>query len=320
MAPTAKPRGELSIISWAIQTDPSDFPPDLLQPRRVYDDCMATWEDGPEYAPIERPSDFQNPDAPPLDVASPYAQVAAWAPKSRPVFDSPGGPVAPLSTLTPAREEPRDPQEPFAVVSSTMTSDSAWGAVHWAAPAGQPTAAGWTPPPGAYHLQPEQPLAVRSAASPTPSNFPTPGTPEWFGPGPYGQQPQPTTPVSARAVLDAATPGLCICLIIGGLVSALSPITLCISVGLAGRVKVAKAEVRRTYLFGIGLLAVIGVLGLLVVDTGFAEWWGFLSSWGLLMCWALLISTLAMIYRRLKSDDSMPPTYRSPWGPDGRAE
>jgi hypothetical protein len=109
-------------------------------------------------------------------------------------------------------------------------------------------------------------------------------------------------------------------LIIGGLVSALSPITLCISVGLAGRVKVAKAEVRRTYLFGIGLLAVIGVLGLLVVDTGFAEWWGFLSSWGLLVCWALLISTLAMIYRRLKSDDSIPPTYRSPWGPDGRAE
>jgi hypothetical protein len=110
------------------------------------------------------------------------------------------------------------------------------------------------------------------------------------------------------------------CLIIGGLVSVLSPIILCISVGLAGRVKVAKAEVRRTYLLGISVLAVIGVLGLLVVDTGFGDWWRFLSSWGLLMCWALLISTLAMVYRRLKSDDSTPPKYRSPWGPDGRAE
>ena len=281
---------------------------------------MATWEDGPEYAPIERPSAFQNPDAPPLDVAPPYAQVAAWAPKSRPEFDSPEGPVAPLSTLAPEREEPRDPQEPFAVVSSTMTSDSAWGAVHWAAPTGQPSAAGWTQPPGDYHLQSEQPLPVRAGASPTPGNFPTPGTSEWFGPGPYGQQSQPTTPVSARAVLDAATPGLCMCLIIGGMVSVLSPIILCISVGLAGRVKVAKAEVRRTYLLGIGVLSVIGVLGLLVVDAGFGEWWGFLSSWGLLMCWALLISTLAMVYRRLKSDGSTPPTYRSPWGPDGRAE
>jgi hypothetical protein len=110
------------------------------------------------------------------------------------------------------------------------------------------------------------------------------------------------------------------CLIIGGLVSVLSPIILCISVGLAGRVKVAKPEVRRTYLFGIGVLTIIGVLGLLVVDTGFAEWWRFLSSWGLLMCWALLISTLAMVYHRLKSDNALPRTYRSPWGPDGRAE
>jgi hypothetical protein len=277
---------------------------------------MATWEDGPEYAPIERPSDFHSPDAPPLDVAPPYAQVAAWAPKNRPVFDSPEGSVAPLSTLTPVREEPRDPQEPFAVVSSTMTSDSAWGAVHWAPPTGQPTAlptpAGWTPPPGG-HSQPEQPLAVRTG-SPSPSNFPTPGTPDWFGPGPYGQQPRPTSPVSARAVLDAATPGLCMCLIIGGLVSVLSPIILCISVGLAGRVKVAKVEIRRTFMFGISVLAVIGILGLLVVDTGFAEWWRFLSSWGLLICWALLVSTLVMVYRRLKSNNPTPPTYRSPWG------
>ncbi|HEX3206863.1 MAG TPA: hypothetical protein VHQ68_11555, partial [Propionibacteriaceae bacterium] len=104
---------------------------------------MATWEDGPEYAPIERPSDFRSPDAPPLDTAPPHTQLAAWAPKNRPVFDSPEGAVAPLSTLTPVREEPRDPQEPFAVVASTMTSDSAWGAVHWAAPAGSPNA----PPP-----------------------------------------------------------------------------------------------------------------------------------------------------------------------------
>jgi hypothetical protein len=324
MAPTAKPRSELPILSWAIQTDPLDFRRTCCNPRRVYDDCMATWEDGPEYAPSERPSDFHGPDAPPLDVAPPYAQVAAWAPKNRPVFDSPEGPVAPLTTLTPVREEPRDPQEPFAVVSSTMTSDSAWGAVHWASPTGQPTglptAAAWTPPPGAHHLQPEQPLAIRSGATPTPSNFPTPGTPDWFGPGPYGQQPQPTTPVSARAVLDAATPGLCMCLIIGGLVSVLSPIILCISVGLAGRVKVANAEVRRTFLLGIGVLAVIGVFGLLVVDTGFTEWWRFLSIWGLLICWALLISTLAMVYRRLKSDNPPPPTYRSPWGPGDRAE
>jgi hypothetical protein len=102
-------------------------------------------------------------------------------------------------------------------------------------------------------------------------------------------------------------------LIIGGLVYAVSPIMLCICVGLAGRVKVARAEIRRTYMLGLGLLAVIGVLGMIVVDTDFGEWWRLLGSWGLLICWALLVSTLVMVYRRLKSEVPPPPTYRSPW-------
>jgi hypothetical protein len=284
---------------------------------RVYDDCMATWEDGPEYAPIERPSEFQNPDAPPLETAPPYTQMAAWAPKYRPVFDVPEGSVVPLSTLTPVREEPRDPQKPFAVASSTMTSDSAWGAVHWAPPSGSPTAlattAGWTPPAGAHHPPPDQPLGVRGGVSPTQSNFPTPGTPDWFGPGPYGHQPRQTSPVTAKAVLDAATPGLCICLVIGGLVYVVSPIVLWIALGLAGRVKVAQEEVRRAFRIGIGLLAILGILGTLIVDTGFGDWWGFLGSWGLVLCWGLLISTLVLIYRRLKADSTPPPTYGSPW-------
>ena len=103
------------------------------------------------------------------------------------------------------------------------------------------------------------------------------------------------------------------CLAIGGLVYVLSPIILCISIGLAGRVKVAREEIRRTFMLGLGVLAVIGVLGMLVVDTDFGAWWGFLGSWGLLICWALLASTLVMVYRRLKSDTPAPPTYQSPW-------
>jgi hypothetical protein len=280
--------------------------------------CMATWEDGPEYAPIERPSDFRNPDAAPLKIAAPYAQMAAWAPKNRPVFDSPEKPVAPLSTLLPTREEPRDPQEPFAVVSSAMTSDSAWGAVHWASPPSQPAglaAAGGTLSPGARHPRPEQPLAVRSRNSPAAGAFPQPGTPDWFGPDPFAQQPPQRSPVTARAVLDAATPGLCTCLVIGGLVYFLSPIILCIGVSLAGRVKVAKEEIRRVYMLGISVLAAIAVFGMLTVDTGFAEWWRFVGGWGLLMCWSLLVSTLVLVYRRLKSDAPTRPTYQAPGGP-----
>ena len=96
---------------------------------------MATWEDGPEYAPVERPTDFADAGAAPLSMAPPVVQMAALAPKDRPFFDQPPVPVAPLESLVAAPPETRDPQVPFAVASSTMTSDSAWGAVHWDAPA-----------------------------------------------------------------------------------------------------------------------------------------------------------------------------------------
>ena len=95
----------------------------------------------------------------------------------------------------------------------------------------------------------------------------------------------------------------------------LSPIILCISVSLAGRVKVAKEEIRRVYMLGISLLAAIGVFGLLTVDTGFTDWWRFVGGWGLLISWSLLVSTLGLVYRRLKSDAPTPPTYQTPWGP-----
>jgi hypothetical protein len=283
---------------------------------RVYDDCMATWEDGPEYAPIERPSDFQDPDAQPLKTAEPYTQAAAWAPKSRPFFDNPLAEVAPLSTLVPLqREEPRDPQEPFAVVTSTMTSDSAWGAVHWAAPSGQPvgpTAPGTSGAPlGALYPPPDQPIVVHGVPNSAPAPYPTPGTPNWFSPPPYAQQSQPGPTVTAKSVIDAATPGLCMCLIIGGLVYVLSPIMLCISLGLAARVKVAAADVRRAHIIGLVVLVIMGVLGLLIVDTGLNDWWQFIGQWGLLICWVLLVSTLATIYRRLKS--ARPPSNPSPW-------
>jgi hypothetical protein len=101
------------------------------------------------------------------------------------------------------------------------------------------------------------------------------------------------------------------CLIIGGLVYVLSPIMLCISLGLAARVKVAAPEIRRAHIFGVVLLVIMGVLGLLVIDTGLADWWGFLGQWGLLICWVLLVVTLATIYRRLKS--AGPSSHPSPW-------
>ena len=65
---------------------------------------MATWEDGPEYAPIERPDEFSTPDAAPLGATEPYVQPSANAPIQRPAFGDPQAPVIALVDLVPAPE------------------------------------------------------------------------------------------------------------------------------------------------------------------------------------------------------------------------
>ncbi|HEU5484076.1 MAG TPA: hypothetical protein VFU98_04145 [Microlunatus sp.] len=109
---------------------------------------MATWEDGPEYAPLQRPDAFAEPDVATSGLQSPPPPpILPPAPAERPVFDDPTQPVPPLHTLVPAPPAGRDPEQPFDVVASLMTSESsAWASAHWTgrqsgSPAGAPTEA-----------------------------------------------------------------------------------------------------------------------------------------------------------------------------------
>jgi len=92
---------------------------------------MATWEDGPEYAPVERPAEFFVPPGPPLETQPDAPAPQLQPPLPRPAFDEPQQPGVPLVELVPDVADPRDPARPFDVVSSTVTAmDSAWGAAH----------------------------------------------------------------------------------------------------------------------------------------------------------------------------------------------
>ena len=279
---------------------------------------MATWEDGPEYAPIERPTDFADAGAPPLSVAPPAIQMAAYAPKNRPSFDQPPAPVAPLESLVPKPAEIRDPEVPFAVVSAAMTSDSAWGAVHWGPPTTPPASppGRTTGPLGGPPALPvsSDPWSQHTGGPPPDSRFPAPGTPAWFGPGPYGEQPAPPGRLGVKAVWDAAMPGLCIVLAVGGLVYVLAPILYAIAFGLSGRVKVARQQVRSAFAVGSVFLGLIAVIATLTNDFGFGEWWATVGAWSLVACWALLLTTLILVYRALRAGERPEPAYRSPWG------
>jgi hypothetical protein len=163
---------------------------------------------------------------------------------------------------------------------------------------------------------PNEPLEIRSAPPPpSPNGYPVPGTPGWFAPPAYGERPTPPGEIGAKAVLDAATPGLCICLTIGGLVYVLAPVMLAIAFGLTSRVRVARRQVRRAFGVGAGLLAFIGTTAAVTNDgAGFAAWWTTIGGWSLVICWSLLLTTLLQVYRGLKNEGPPPPPIRSLWG------
>ncbi|MFP5416404.1 MAG: hypothetical protein ACLGHZ_05945 [Actinomycetes bacterium] len=90
---------------------------------------MAHWTDGPEYAPVERPDVFVEPDAaplaaPPTDAADtpdgPPRDAAAVVAEGRPDYAPVDAP--PLAHLVPPAPPGRDPREAFHVASTPMTA------------------------------------------------------------------------------------------------------------------------------------------------------------------------------------------------------
>ncbi|MDO4785153.1 MAG: hypothetical protein Q3997_08750, partial [Propionibacteriaceae bacterium] len=132
---------------------------------------MAGWQDGAEYAPIERPDAFAAPAVEALPVAAPYAADTPGAVRPPQVMRPPTSAI-PLESLVPAEASVRrDPRAPFSVVSAIMTSDSAWGAAHRA---DQP---GWAP-----EFDPTRPMGRVEATFPPPGpsvQAPAAGAPSW---------------------------------------------------------------------------------------------------------------------------------------------
>lgn len=294
---------------------------------------MATWEDGPEYAPIQRPEGFTVPEVPPLSVAPPVAHPAAGAPVVRPQFAGPGQPVAALESLVPRVTDQRDPAVPFAVVTSAVTAaDSAWGAAHWSKPDG-----GWGPPgamapvaydptsPVAQHYPPAPtsgfpavaggPLPSTQVApygAPSPSGFPAPGSTEWFAPPPSAMA-RPVAQADAATVLKSVTPAVLITLVLGGLIALLAPLTLLVAFALATRIKVAQSAVRKVFLAGLGVLAFFALVGALTNGDSFGDWWEFVGLWALLISWVVGVVVIAVVYRALKNPDQNSGGYQQPW-------
>ena len=150
---------------------------------------MATWQDGPEYAPLVPPSGFEPAGPPSHDLADaahdrgaePAQQPSAPAPRAQPSFTAPESAV-PLETLGSEGPEQRDPHEPFVVLTRTASSGSAWLAAHTAS--SDPLT---SPPADASAPELGPPPAAHPASVPAPGAY---GMPFPNAPGsPYGPIP-----------------------------------------------------------------------------------------------------------------------------------
>lgn len=119
---------------------------------------MATWQDGPEYAPLVPPVDFEPAgDATGL-AATPPASGHAPAPAEPPRFAPPAAAV-PLAVVRSDRHHPRDPYQPFSTIARTIPSASAWPSAH---------------APGYGPVEPAPPAPAPPTSSPVPVPLPIP--------------------------------------------------------------------------------------------------------------------------------------------------
>ena len=251
---------------------------------------MATWRDGPEYAPTVRPDAFVEPVIEPLPLHQPAPDLSAGAPIEQPVFAPPQQATPDLAMLTPASVPSRDPQLAFEVVTAAVTSPTAWSAAHTAPPGAAGPA--WTPEQPFAGSVPitgsiPAPLPTQARVSANPPPFPEPGTPAWFAPPDAQQRYQAPPQVSLGQVVKTITPAVLITLAIGALLNSLSVVMLGLSFALATRIAYRRTQVRNLYLVGVGVVGVAG-LYILLVEGFYLDWaWEFASGAAQLVCWLL---------------------------------
>ncbi|MGC3994361.1 MAG: hypothetical protein QM779_09685 [Propionicimonas sp.] len=220
---------------------------------------MATWLDGPEYAPGERPAAFVVPPVAPLAVAEPSAPPVE-PPDGEPSFTAPSDAQPELAALVPAGAPGRNPKTPFDVSSAALTAGT------WAAPTGQavrpPTEPFTAPGPSLTGYLPVQP-AVQPHAQVNPAPFPAPNTPQWFAPPPDSRVPAAPPPVTIAQIWQAVTAGVLVPLLIGMFFTWLSILMLAVSFALSARIPYRRDAVRRSYMVAMAVLGMVGVVSIL---------------------------------------------------------
>lgn len=275
---------------------------------------MASWQDGAEYAPIERPDGFATPRVAVLSQAPPTINPAAHQPIEPPHVFEQRHPAVPLEALVPATGPTRDPGQAF--TSTSAMSSGAWGAAH---ADGVHAAAAWNPetplitsaaressaaiplgPPSgrplgaATQFAPPQGAPVAPGAMP---GFPPPAGPPSSSRGPQGLSlavpPGAGMPRQLLALLGWPT------LLLLTLGSFYGPVSFGVLL-LAGFL-VMRAKVVGTRLFRITLLLFTASLVLGILFPSGTDGLDTFNRWAQPACVVALLVNLFVGYRTLNS-------------------
>ena len=247
---------------------------------------MATWKDGPRYAPRERPFGFAEPTSTVSLEAQPAPPVLPPAPAQAPLDYQMKSEVTPLAEILPVSTESRDPSEPFESHSAAMTVE-------------QTDVASLGLPTTTTQRSPDQPFTIVSA----------PTTPKTWAPPPDSAQPVTVKrPVAWQDVLNAAYPPMLITMVVVGFVAMVETLIPTITLAIAPfflipRVRFRVDQLKKISYAILGILCLLWVCVFILSNTMYNVDLG-MSWWVLLGCFGLAIADLILQYLGLRNGES----------------
>lgn len=247
---------------------------------------MATWKDGPRYAPAQPPTAFAEPAGAVSLAPEPQPPLPPPAPIDPPsAFQGPANPV-PLETIGVTQRKSRDAVTPFAVASMALTDDG-------------------SSPQSYRHAEknPYEPFNVVSLEAPV--------TPAWAPPPPDAKPTVPVVPVSANQVLTAAYKPMLILLVVLGFVGTTEPVVpILVLLGIPF-LMMPKVGYRQNRLRWIGM----GFAGVMVVLWAVSSYLSRstmnvdmrLGLWIMLGCWLLAVVVIFMQWQALRHQERPDP-------------
>ena len=257
---------------------------------------MATWKDGPEYAPTHRPTGFATPETSPLDDAPPVARTTPGAIPPPAQYENVAAP--PLAQSGQGSAPHRSPHEPFDVSTATLTSvvtlpdgkrdpRSAFNVASSTMTAAAPTQPP-PPPPGAQPIAPPTapPPAPMAPPAAPPQGLSAPSVPanrqtyqparQWEPSTGQWQPAKPSSPSNDPSPLVHLVTGMAF---IGMLLPAAAPLMMT----LGGSIAAARiTKLREIGIFGAGVGGMFLLLQLVLAESALHSVFA-LGSFGLLV-------------------------------------